>query len=152
MKKKNLLWAVVVLVVVFSLVSISCSEDSKDPPFTLTVNNYPNLAPGKLIGASLLANTKTDPQPVAVGGMPNFNGTTATYTFYHPQSPTNPVPDTNRPFTTPGSYFPALAEITITNPTGDRIIHDYKGMNKFEFNASVYNHTVDFDSEFSIRP
>ena len=152
MKKRDLLWTAAVLVLVFSFVFISCKEDTKDPPFTLTVNNYPSLAPGKIIGASLLANEKTDPQPTAVGGMPSLNGTTATYTFYYPLSSTDPAPDMSKPFTVAGFYFPALAEVTITNLNGERIIRDYKGASKVEFNASTFNYIVDFNNDFTVRP
>ena len=148
MKKLNLLWAVLLLAL--SFVFIACDDDPKDTPFTLTVTNYPsNLAAGKMIGASLLAETITDEQPIAVGFTPSLSETTATYTFYHPRSDSE-MPDTTRTFTVSGSYFPALAEVEFINPTGDRIVYDFKG-NKLIFDSRTTNHTVDFVDDFQRR-
>ena len=157
MKKRDLVCAVAVLLAVFSFAIIGCKNDSdsKDPPLTLTLTNYPYPAAvsqtGKMIGASLLADTKTDAQPVAAGFMPVLDGTTATYTFYYPMSSTDPTPDQTRPFTVSGSYFPALAEVSFVDPTGPRIVRDYNGAEKLSFSSSTPNHTVDFISDFTIR-
>ena len=150
MKKRIFMLITAALVMVFSFVLIACDSDTKDDPLTLTLTNYPSdLAPGQMIGASLLADSVTDPVPVAVGGMPVVDGTTATYTFYHPSSGSE-MPDMTRPFTDAGSYFPAVAEVSLTNPTGSRTVHDFNG-DKLVFSSSTPNHTVDFVSDFTVR-
>jgi len=74
-------------------------QQQNDDPLTLTVTG---ALPATITGASLLGPQGNQPVAVAV----NAQGT---FIFYEPGA--NSIPDTSKPFTTPGSYSIFLAEV-----------------------------------------
>jgi hypothetical protein len=121
--KKALLWGAA-LFALFALTGCPQGTGSEPPkPFTLTVTGIPS---DKIImGASLLLENNIE-KSYATGTDMTRSGT---FTFYEP-GPDGRLPSTN-PFTTPGNYLIALAEVDL-NTFQETAVYFYTRNNQRE--------------------
>jgi hypothetical protein len=114
---------------------------AKDSPqLKLIVTKIQNAELGKIWGASLLA--PSDPStPVAIG-MQDNNDSNKAFVFYYPNA-AGTSPDFTKPFKTPGTYLPAIAQADIATQKPE-VIYMYN-KNPITYTTSNTSITVDWD-------
>jgi hypothetical protein len=119
---KKAVFGIAAALLVFALVLAACdSGDDGDEKagYTLTVTGLPTAPSGKIYGATLM-DPSSPTTPVAVG-VPTNN----VYDFYFLTSGSL-MPDSDRPFNTPGTYLLVFALTNLSNPTVPEAIYTYK--------------------------